>query len=48
MRLSVIIPVYNEEQTIHEVLERVAAVDLGAIEKRSSSPTTARQTARAG
>ena len=32
MRLSVIIPVYNEEQTIHEVLERVAAVDLGAIE----------------
>jgi glycosyltransferase involved in cell wall biosynthesis len=33
MRLSVIIPVYNEEQTIHEVLERVAAVDLGAIEK---------------
>jgi glycosyltransferase involved in cell wall biosynthesis len=33
MRLSVIIPVYNEEQTIHEVLARVAAVDLGAIEK---------------
>lgn len=33
MRLSVIIPVYNEEQTIQEVLERVAAVDLGAIEK---------------
>lgn len=33
MRLSVIIPVYNEEQTIHEVLERVAAVDLGAIDK---------------
>jgi dolichol-phosphate mannosyltransferase len=32
MRLSVIIPVYNEEQTIHEVLERVAAVELGAIE----------------
>ena len=29
MRLSVIIPVYNEEQTIQEVLERVAAVDLG-------------------
>ena len=28
MRLSVIIPVYNEEQTIHEVLERVAAVKL--------------------
>jgi glycosyltransferase involved in cell wall biosynthesis len=33
VRLSVIIPVYNEEQTIHEVLERVAAVDLGTIEK---------------
>lgn len=33
MRLSVIIPVYNEEQTIQEVLERVAAVDLGIIEK---------------
>lgn len=32
MRLSVIIPVYNEEQTIHEVLERVAGVDLGGIE----------------
>ncbi|HEY2433647.1 MAG TPA: glycosyltransferase family 2 protein [Vicinamibacterales bacterium] len=33
MRLSVIIPVYNEEQTIREVLERVAAVDLGTIDK---------------
>jgi glycosyltransferase involved in cell wall biosynthesis len=32
MRLSVIIPVYNEEQTIREVLERVASVDLGGIE----------------
>jgi glycosyltransferase involved in cell wall biosynthesis len=32
MRLSVIIPVYNEEPTIHEVLERVAAVDLGPLE----------------
>jgi glycosyltransferase involved in cell wall biosynthesis len=31
MRLSVIIPVYNEEQTIQEVLERVAAVDLGGV-----------------
>lgn len=30
--MSVIIPVYNEEQTIHEVLERVAAVELGGIE----------------
>jgi glycosyltransferase involved in cell wall biosynthesis len=33
MKLSVIIPVYNEEQTIGEVVERVLAVDLGAIEK---------------
>src|SRR4051812_45239509 len=33
MRLSVIIPVYNEEQTIDEVIDRVAAVDLGAVEK---------------
>jgi len=33
MRLSVIIPVYNEEQTIDEVIDRVAAVDVGAIEK---------------
>ena len=32
MRLSVIIPVYNEEQTIHEVLERVAAVDVRPLE----------------
>ncbi len=31
MRLSVIIPVYNEEQTIQEVLERVAAVDLRGV-----------------
>jgi glycosyltransferase involved in cell wall biosynthesis len=33
MKLSVVIPVYNEEQTIREVVERVLAVDLGAIEK---------------
>jgi glycosyltransferase involved in cell wall biosynthesis len=33
MRVSVIIPVYNEEQTIQEVLERVAAVELDGIEK---------------
>ena len=33
MRLSVIIPVYNEEQTIDDVIDRVAAVDLGAIGK---------------
>jgi dolichol-phosphate mannosyltransferase len=33
MKLSIIIPVYNEEQTISEVVERVCAVDLGDIEK---------------
>jgi glycosyltransferase involved in cell wall biosynthesis len=33
MRLSVIIPVYNEEQTINEVIARVAAVDLPGVEK---------------
>lgn len=33
MKLSIIIPVYNEEQTISEVVERVRAVDLGDIEK---------------
>lgn len=34
MKLSVVIPVYNEEQTINEVIERVWAVDLGGIEKQ--------------
>jgi len=33
MKLSVVIPVYNEAQTIGAVVERVLAVDLGAIEK---------------
>lgn len=33
MRLSVIIPVYNEEQTIDEVIARVSAVELPGIEK---------------
>src|SRR6266852_3604239 len=33
MKLSIIIPVYNEEQTIGEVVERVRAVDIGAIDK---------------
>ena len=33
MKLSIIIPVYNEEQTIGELVERVRAVDLGTIEK---------------
>ena len=32
MKLSIIIPVYNEEQTISAIVERVLAVDLGAIE----------------
>ena len=34
MKLSVIVPVYNEEQTIGEVIERVRAVDLGDVEKQ--------------
>jgi len=33
MKLSIIIPVYNEEQTIGEVIERVWKVDLGALER---------------
>jgi glycosyltransferase involved in cell wall biosynthesis len=33
VKLSIIIPVYNEEQTIGEVVERVRAVDLAGIEK---------------
>jgi glycosyltransferase involved in cell wall biosynthesis len=33
VKLSIIIPVYNEEQTIGTVVERVRAVDLGDIEK---------------
>ena len=33
MKLSIIIPVYNEEQTIGEIVERVRAVDLPGIEK---------------
>jgi glycosyltransferase involved in cell wall biosynthesis len=32
-KLSIIIPVYNEEQTIGEVVERVLAVSLGALER---------------
>jgi dolichol-phosphate mannosyltransferase len=32
-RLSIIVPVYNEAQTIEQVLERVDAVDIGPIEK---------------
>jgi glycosyltransferase involved in cell wall biosynthesis len=33
VKLSIIIPVYNEEQTISEVVERVRSVDIGPIEK---------------
>jgi len=33
VKLSVIVPVYNEEQTIGAVIERIRAVDLGPIEK---------------
>jgi glycosyltransferase involved in cell wall biosynthesis len=33
MKLSVIVPVYNEEQTIGEIVERIRAVDIGDIEK---------------
>src|SRR5438067_844491 len=33
MKLSIVIPVYNEEQTIGEVVERVWAADLGGIER---------------
>jgi glycosyltransferase involved in cell wall biosynthesis len=33
MKLSIVIPVYNEEQTIAEVLDRVWAVDLGGMER---------------
>src|ERR1700741_1031085 len=33
MKLSIIVPVYNEQRTINEVIERVMAVDLGEIER---------------
>src|SRR5258707_7813538 len=33
MKLSIIIPVYNEEQTIGEVIDRVWMVDLGDLER---------------
>ena len=33
LRLSIIIPVYNEEQTIREIVERVLAVELDGIDK---------------
>ena len=31
--LSIIVPVYNEEQTIAEVIERICEVDIGAVQK---------------
>jgi glycosyltransferase involved in cell wall biosynthesis len=33
MKLSIVIPVYNEEQTIGEVIDRVWKVDLGDLER---------------
>ena len=33
MKLSIIVPVYNEQRTINEVIERVLAVDLPGIER---------------
>ena len=33
MKLSIIVPVYNEEQTIEEVIERIRAVDVGDVAK---------------
>jgi dolichol-phosphate mannosyltransferase len=33
MKLSIIVPVYNEAQTIAEVVERVLAVDVGSLER---------------
>lgn len=33
MKLSIIVPVYNEQRTINQVIERVLAVDLGEIER---------------
>lgn len=33
MRLSIVIPSYNEARTIKSVIDRVAAVDLGTVEK---------------
>jgi glycosyltransferase involved in cell wall biosynthesis len=33
MKVSIIIPVYNEERTIGEIIDRVCAVDLGDVER---------------
>ena len=54
MKLSIIIPVYNEEQTIGEIVERVRAVDLPGVEKEiiiandGSSDGTREAMARSG
>jgi glycosyltransferase involved in cell wall biosynthesis len=32
-RLSIVVPVYNEAQTIGQVLERVESIDIGALER---------------
>jgi len=34
MKLSIIIPVFNEEKTISEILKRVSAVDIPGVEKQ--------------
>ena len=33
MKLSIVIPVYNEDKTLEEIIKEVKAIDLGAIEK---------------
>lgn len=33
MKLSIVIPIFNEKNTIREILKRVKSVDLGAVEK---------------
>ena len=54
MKLSIIIPVYNEEQTISEIVERVRSVELPGVEKEiiiandGSSDGTREAMARSG
>jgi glycosyltransferase involved in cell wall biosynthesis len=54
VKLSIIIPVYNEEQTIREIVERVRAVELPGVEKEiiiandGSSDGTREAMARSG
>src|SRR6185295_17108330 len=33
MKLSIVMPAYNERRTIHEIVSRVLAVDLGDLER---------------